>query len=362
MKLKLLSLFLLAAVTLKAQDTLVQKRIQVNPLPLLLFNPFTGFGYGVVVNANYLLGDPATTRFSNSQFLAMHTTHKQTAVQANHQIFLSGERFLWQGKLQYLDWPEFTYGMGANTEGSAPVKECISYKAIELEERIMWRIGKRKNFIGPQYRLFKSWQMSSDQPDSVSFFAKEAIGNKGYTASGVGAHFVHDSRDNVQNAYKGHYLELAANPFVKILGSTQNWTNFRIDYRYYRSLKSKATRVIATRVLCEHATGKVPYMLTPMPGRYYATRGYVQGRYRGKTFASAECEYRSNLWRKLGYVLFSNVHTVSEPGGHIQYINPSLGAGLRVLINKAQRINVRVDYAKGMNDNGGLYFQVTEAF
>lgn len=357
----LLSLTLTAFFT-RAQDTLVQKHFQVTPLPILLADPFTGFGYGALVNVNYLLGDPATTRFSNSQVLAMHTTNKQTIFQANHQIFLSGEKFLWQGKLQYLDWKEFTYGLGAHAEDIAPVKELISYKAIELEERIMWRIGEHKNFIGPQYRLFKSWDLSSDQPDNVSFFTKDAIGNKGYTASGIGAHYIHDSRDNVQNAYSGNYVEVAVNPFVRILGSSQNWTNVRVDYRNYHSFKSKLYKIIATRILCEKAIGEVPYMLTPMPGRYYATRGYVQGRYRGKTFLSGEAEYRRHLWRKLGYVLFSNVHTVTEPDGIIRYINPSLGAGLRFLLNKAQRINVRVDYAKGINDNGGLYFQVTEAF
>lgn len=347
----------------KAQDTTtIQKKFQVTPMPILLFDPFTGFGYGVLANFNYLLGDAATTRYSNSQFLALHTTRGQTAVQVNHQIFLQDETFLWQGKLQFLDWPEYTYALGARTANTEPVKELISYRAIELEERIMWRIGKSKNFIGPQYRLFSCWNLSSNQADSVSFFKQEAIGNQSFIASGIGLHFVHDSRDNVQNAYSGKYLELAFNPYVKLLGSTQNWSNMRVDFRWYHSFKAKGQKVIATRVLCEQAIGEVPYMLTPMPGRYFATRGYVQGRYRGKTFLSAEAEYRRHIWRSLGGVVFGNVNTVSEPNGNIQYLNPAAGAGVRVSLSKAQRINLRVDYAKGLNDNGGLYFHITEAF
>jgi outer membrane protein assembly factor BamA len=238
----------------------------------------------------------------------------------------------------------------------------VSYRAIELEERLMWRLGKSKNFIGPQYRLYSSWNLASNQPDSVSFFKQEAIGNQSYIASGIGLHFVHDSRDNVQNAYTGKYLELAINPFVKVLGSTQNWTNLRVDARTYTSFKGRHKQVVATRFFGEQAIGEVPYMLTPMPGRYFATRGFVQGRYRGKTFLSAEVEYRRNIWKILGGVLFANVHTVSQPNGSIQYFNPALGGGLRVTMSEAQRINFRLDYARGIIDNGGLYFHVTEAF
>ena len=363
MKHLLLSFTILLSLVVRSQDTAsVQKKIQITPMPILLFDPFTGFGYGVLANFNYLLGDAATTRYSNSQFIAMNTTRGQTAIQANHQIFLHDEKFLWQGKLQFLNWPEYTYGLGARTPDTEPTKELVSYRAIELEERLMWRLGKSKNFIGPQYRLYSSWNLASNQPDSVSFFKQEAIGNQSYIASGIGLHFVHDSRDNVQNAYTGKYLELAINPFVKVLGSTQNWTNLRVDARTYTSSKGRHKQVVATRFLGEQAIGEVPYMLTPMPGRYFATRGFVQGRYRGKTFLSAEVEYRRNIWKILGGVLFANVHTVSQPNGSIQYFNPALGGGLRVTMSEAQRINFRLDYARGIIDNGGLYFHVTEAF
>ena len=354
---------LITCLVAHAQDTTtVQKKFQVTALPVLLFDPFTGFGYGVMANFNYLLGQASTTRYSNSQFLALHTTHGQTAIQTNHQIFLDKEKVLWQGKLQFLDWPEYTYGLGARTLNTPPTKELISYRAIELEERFLLRIGSTKNFIGPQYRLYSCWNLSSDQPDNISFFKREAIGNQSFVASGIGLHLVHDSRDNVQNAYSGKYLELAFNPYVKMLGSTQNWSNLRVDFRWYHSFKSTTQKVLATRVLCEEAIGEVPYMLMPMPGRYFATRGYVQGRSRGKTFVSAEAEYRRHVWRKLGAVVFANMYSVSEPNGSIEYLNPAAGAGVRWLLSKEQRINLRIDYAHGIKDNGGLYFLVTEAF
>lgn len=337
------------------------KKLIWTPLPIIMYSPYTGLGYGALANLNFSLGDTANTRVSNAQALVLFTTRHQTSAQVNHQIFFEQERLIWQGKLQYLDWPEYTYGQGSRTSDEPPVKELVEYKAVELEERLLWKMSPG-NFLGVQYRFYTSWDLQSDQPDSLSYFKQYAVGNDRYTASGLGVHYVLDTRDNVQNAYKGTYLELAVNPYPKVFGSTHQWTNLRVDYRYYYSFKGKRGNLIATRLFGEQAIGNVPYLVEPMSGRYFTTRGFVQGRYRGKTYLCAEVEYRRLVWRRFGYVLFSNIHTISEPNGSIQYVNPAAGAGIRFMLNTANRINIRMDYARGLNDNGGLYFQITEVF
>ncbi len=350
-----------------SQKTLAQvdsstKKFSVTPLPIIVSDPFIGFGYGVLANANFMLGDKKTTRFSNAQLYLIKTTHGQFAIQGNHTLFTNNEDWMIQGKLQYLDWPENTFALGARSSRENDI-EKISYKALEFEERIMKRIGK-KNFIGLQYRLYNCWNLASDKPDSTSFFAQHAIGTQQFTSSSIGLHFINDSRDNVQNAFKGNYAEIALNPNFKELGSTQTWTNLRVDLRTYFLLNNneKNSKVLALRTLYEQAFGNVPYMIMPMFGRYFTTRGYVQGRYRGKTFMSVEAEYRAHIWKAIGCVVFAGVQTVSEPDGSFQYINPSTGLGARIMLNKSQRTNLRIDYAKGLNGEGGLYLQVTEAF
>jgi hypothetical protein len=39
-----------------------------------------------------------------------------------------------------------------------------------------------------------------------------------------------------------------------------------------------------------------------------------------------------------------------------------LGAGLRIMLKKEHRTNLRIDYAIGTNQNAGLYIHVTEVF
>jgi outer membrane translocation and assembly module TamA len=337
------------------------KKVSYSLLPVLVSDPFIGFGYGVLTNVNFLLGPKETTRFSNAQAYVINTTNGQFAAQFNHQIFTKNENWIWQGKLQYLNWPENTYGLGSNTKSDiANDKENVAYKAIELEERVLRKL-KTHHFLGLQYRLFNCWDLKSDK-DTLSFFENNAIGTKQFTASTIGVHYIFDSRDNVQNAYKGKYLEVAINPYTKVFGSTQNWLNMRIDARYYHQFNTKRNLVFANRILVEQALGDVPYMLMPQTGRQFTTRGYVQGRYRGKLFLHYEAELRANLWKFIGGVAFAGVNTLSEPNDEIKYINPNMGAGLRFNINKSQRTNIRIDYALGLNNNSGLYFQICEVF
>jgi outer membrane protein assembly factor BamA len=344
------------------KDSTAQKRLSITPLPLIVKDPFMGWGYGALANVNFMIGDANTTRFSNAQVYAMGTTKGQFAAQANHTIFTNNEEWMIQGKFQYLDWNENVYGLGARTDSN--MSENIKYKAIEFEQSFLKKVGK-KNFIGLQYRLYNCWDIVPD--NNIRFFKSDnnVIGKESFVSSSIGLRFIHDSRDNVQNAYKGNYAEVTVNPNFTFLGSTQQWTNIRVDLRNYVMLNKNINhpQVLAARVMYEQAIGDVPYMIMPMFGRYFTTRGYVQGRFRGKTFISTEAEYRAHIWKIFGGVLFAGLHSVSEPNGSIQNINPTAGGGVRIMLTKSQRVNLRIDYALGLiNNEGGLYFQITEAF
>lgn len=335
------------------------KHVSFSFLPIIISDPFVGLGYGLLTNVNYVLGPMETTRFSNTQAYILKTTNGQFAAQLNHQIFLKDEKWIVQGKLQYLDWPENVYGLGANTiEDNS--KELVSYKALDFEERVLYKL-KKYHFLGVQYKLYSASDVKSDS-GITKIYSNGAIGYNSFTASGLGVHYIYDSRDNVQNAFKGKYIELAVNPYAQFMGSTQNWTNLRLDARTYYQFKTTRTMVIANRFIAEQAIGDAPYMIMPQTGRLFTTRAYVQGRYRGKLFLAYEAELRAHLWRFIGGVAFAGANTVSEPNGEIKYFNPSAGAGLRFNINKAQRTNIRVDYAVGTNSNSGLYFHITEVF
>ena len=45
-------------------------------------------------------------------------------------------------------------------------------------------------------------------------------------------------------------------------------------------------------------------------------------------------EYRRNIWKWFGAVVFANVHSVTETNGKFVYYNPGGGAGIRLKLSK----------------------------
>jgi hypothetical protein len=97
------------------------------------------------------------------------------------------------------------------------------------------------------------------------------------------------------------------------------------------------------------------------------SRGYTQGRFRGPHLVYAEAEYRFPITRcggVLGGVFFVNATTTDNPLLGIDLfdvIRPGVGTGLRVMIDKASRMNLAVDVGWG-HKSFGFYLNVTETF
>ena len=93
-------------------------------------------------------------------------------------------------------------------------------------------------------------------------------------------------------------------------------------------------------------------------------RGYYDGRFRDKNQVVLQAEYRVPLFWRLGMVAFGGFGTVSNNFSDldIQYLKYSSGLGLRVALNKSEKLNLRLDYGIGQGKAKGFYFQLGEAF
>ena len=92
-------------------------------------------------------------------------------------------------------------------------------------------------------------------------------------------------------------------------------------------------------------------------------RGYPRYRYRDNHFIGTQIEYRAHLFWRLGIVGFAGVGDVfgSPSDIRLSTLKYSVGSGLRVLVNPAERLNIRFDYAVG-KEGGYFYFSVGESF
>jgi len=126
-------------------------------------------------------------------------------------------------------------------------------------------------------------------------------------------------------------------------------------------------------------SGQVPYLALPAVGWDAAStsgRGYVQGRFRGTAEFYAEIEWRFRITDNgfLGGAIFANAETFSTPAVNLpqygysnageklfQSIKPAGGVGLRFMMSKDARTNIRLDFGVGV-DSFGVYLGCGEAF
>ena len=98
-----------------------------------------------------------------------------------------------------------------------------------------------------------------------------------------------------------------------------------------------------------------------------SARGYTQGRYRGNNMVYGEAEYRfpiSNCGGIMGGVLFVNGTTANNPGQSLKLfesVKPGYGVGLRVMVDKASRTNLAIDFGMG-DKSSGFYLAAAETF
>ncbi|MEJ7680809.1 MAG: hypothetical protein WKG06_23745 [Segetibacter sp.] len=78
-----------------------------------------------------------------------------------------------------------------------------------------------------------------------------------------------------------------------------------------------------------------------------------------------ETEYRFRITRNglFGGVLFANAETFSAaPGGHLETVQPGVGGGLRIKLNKLSKTNISIDYGFGSHWSQGLFVNIGELF
>jgi len=93
-------------------------------------------------------------------------------------------------------------------------------------------------------------------------------------------------------------------------------------------------------------------------------RGYYLGRYRDKNLSSVQSEIRFPIVWRFGFAAFGGLSTLYANTNNIaaKNIKPNYEMGLRFLVDKKDKTNLRLDYAAGKDGNNGFYVSFGESF
>ena len=260
--------------------------------------------------------------------------------------FFKEEKWFSNGSLSYSSYPDFYYGIGSHTPAS---NEFLYYSnRWILGINILKNIGK-KFFLGPDLRYISYSNVSYTGQNVYPELANQAT-------FGAGVTFLKDSRDNLFTPTKGFYFKLNTGYNF----SKSNYLKTTLDMRVYKTWKGKYTW--ANRLINEFNSGIIPFYDYAFMGGDKFVRGYKYGRYRDKNLTSLQTELRLPVFWRFGAAVFSGLSNLYSDNFRLNNSKYNYGLGLRFLVDKSERTNLRMDYAIGEDGNDSFYISFGESF
>lgn len=298
----------------------------------------------------------------------IYTQNKQGILTIASSLWARENRINWVGDWRLMRFPEDTYGLGTRTAKGAPIGMQFNY--LRFYQSALRRVGGNV-YAGLGYQLDVHWGVrSGNGPAALPDVSGYTAGVNGRSvSSGPTLNLLFDNRPNAINPTTGAYVSATLRPNWRPLGSDTNYQSLLLDVRKYLPLSGPAGNVLAFwsySWLTLHGTP--PYLDLPSTGwDTYGNlgRGFIQGRFRGRSLLYEEAEYRFGLTRNrlLGGVVFANAQSAWEEAAHRPGpFVPAAGAGLRLNVNKIARTNLAIDYGFGADGSRGLFFNLGEVF
>lgn len=355
-------------------------------IPIIGSQPATGFSYGAVAQYTFK-GKTADDKYSSINLGATHTEKKQLLINVKNSVMLKSNKIFLSGDWRFYIFSQANYGLGSDIIPRRSedkdfdlntLKEPMDYNYLKFHQTASWEF-KDNYYVGGGVHLDWYTTITDNTLDITNgqltnhynYSKKYDFDENEYFVNGVSLNLLYDTRDNQINTNRGMFANINYRFNPALSKNQYASTILFMEYRYFMPL-SKYNK---QHVFCIWATGQfvtsgtVPYLNLPSIGwdqRSRSGKGYVQGLLRGQKLVYLETEYRfpiscNNL---ISGTVFGNLTSASDKDRDIhifQYFQPAVGVGLRVLIDKATRTNLVMNYAWGRHSKA-FYLNAGETF
>lgn len=347
---------LLAAIVSFGKDVDSTKRGRALVLPIAYYTPETKWAFGGGGICYYNFGKSRkTTRPSSFYFYGVYTTQNQVLFHLPFHVFTPNDDVYIFGQLAYFNFPIDYYGIGngIDFETHQPLQQRFSRQRFSFTKRVEGSL-----YLGVKLWSDIYFDIDGSLVDGYDMLALP--GKNGGQANGAGLVILSDTRKNVYCPPDGHFVSASIAVYPNFLG-TGGFLNAMLDLRKYVSVGAKNT--FAFQYYGSFNTGDVPFFMLEQMGGPFMQRGYYRGSLRDRNQMSVQAEWRRQLIGRFGGVLFAGFGGVFDNARDLGWKNTchSIGLGLRVMINRKERIPMRIDHGIGQGSHG-WYGTTGEAF
>ncbi len=342
---------------LPARDSALLQKPKLNVFPGIFYSPDTRWGFGGAGILTFSFNkDSIGARRSSFTFGFAFTQLKQTLVFVPFQLFPQNQKYWIYGELGYYKYVFNFFGTGNNYPDDFHEKFDAHFPRIRLNAL---RKVTRGLYLGGRF-VYDDFEIIYREGNPV-FNSGVVPGSAGGRVSGFGTLLNFDSRDHQFLPSRGIVLEGMVYAENEYTGSHFNYQRYSLDVSTYFPIYKD--QVLALNMAWISTPGNTPFHQMPGLGGTRRLRGYFEGKYRDKNLALVQAEYRLPVIWRIGMVAFTGSGVVAETVSKLSLGNVhfNYGAGLRLLTDPKEKINLRFDAGFGKNSKG-FYLTIGEAF
>lgn len=340
-------------------DSLVLINLKIVPVPIFTSTPETGVRIGGALEYFFNAKEKKSeARGSYVHGQITYSSQKQLDISSSWQIFGRGERYVFRGSAGYVNFNEKLWGIGNNTVAEDAFNKQF-YNRVYVESKV-YKLLKAHQYVGLSFNFSNTYNVRYEKTlNSADSVIKGVHGSEVF---GIGPAFLYDGRDYPFSAHKGAYAEFYYQYYPKISNGGFAFSEWGVDLRKYYPITTKST--FALQFMTKNTIGNVPLREIPRLGSSNIMRGFFTGRYRDLSYTAAQAEIRVPVWRFISGAVFGSAGMVNESISKYQLneLRYAGGAGLRFLVNKKNRMILRVDYARNSLAGSAFYIRLQEAF
>lgn len=337
-------------------DTLKTKN-QILAYPIIFLLPETGWGLGGAGFYNFRFRDEsAESNPSQIQFTLSVTQKKQFLFTIPFEIYINQNLWKFKGELSYYRYLYNFYGIGIDSKFSDRETFNADYPRFRVD--MLRRYSKM--FLGLRLRY-----------DNVHLFGKKENGlleksilkgTDGGTSLGIGFVAQLDTRNYIYNPTQGFFGEAEIFVNDQFIFSDFRYTRYSLDLAKYTKIGDQQT--LALQIFTSSIIGNPFFYDLSFFGSPRLMRGFQDRRFKDSNIFVVQSEYRFPLYKRLQAVSFLSTGSVADRYTDVfrNEFKISYGAGLRFILNQKDRIRLRVDYGRTINEGGNLYITINDAF